>query len=349
MNQCQLCVAVVLFSISARLGLAAPQIGDKAPPIKVAKWVTQQPPALPGEDKAKKHVYLVEFWATWCPPCLTSIPHLAKLQKKHKEAGLVVIGISNEDIRTIQEFIDKKQKMAYCVASDDEMETTSAWTKDIEYIPHAFLVDRSGVVVWQGAPVPPDVEAMDKAIEQVLAGKYDIEAAKRAALTAKKFEELAMAVYPAYVAGDRDKLFELLDQMIALKPLELHPYLIKRDRLREFDMADSLPVWDAKILETFKDSAVDMRRLAEFELQKDLAERSPKMMLHCALRADELTKGGDAEALVVLARVQCELGMLDSAIATQEKALAAASKEAKERSGKVLAYYKTARKLGLEQ
>ncbi len=51
MNQCQLLVAVVLFSISARFCLAAPQIGDKAPPIKVAKWVTQQPPALPGEDE----------------------------------------------------------------------------------------------------------------------------------------------------------------------------------------------------------------------------------------------------------------------------------------------------------
>src|SRR5262249_22089324 len=65
--------------------VAAPQIGEKAPPVKVSKWMTSKPSVLPGEKDADKKVFIVEFWATWCGPCMKSIPHLAELHKKYEK------------------------------------------------------------------------------------------------------------------------------------------------------------------------------------------------------------------------------------------------------------------------
>ncbi|MBN2561111.1 MAG: TlpA family protein disulfide reductase [Phycisphaerae bacterium] len=348
MNRYRIFLAVVLASAMTVVGTAAPQIGDKAPAIKVAKWVTSQPAALPDESTSGKHVFLVEFWATWLPKSLKNIPHLAGLQKKYEKDGLVVIGISNEEPETIVEFINKKQGMSYYVGSDDEMATSTAWTDDVPEIPYAFLVNQSGTVVWQGDSFT-ESEAMDKAIEQVLAGKYDVEAAKRAAMAAREFDRLMSELQPAFAIKDRDKVFKLLDQMVALKPLELQPYLIKRQALAEFDMADKIPEWDNRILEAFKDSAATLRQIARFELDKDLVHRSPALLLRSILRANDVAKGRDAETMALLARSQCELGMIDAAIASQTKAVALATDEAKDYYRKVLDYYKAAQKLSEDQ
>src|SRR5688572_28676628 len=64
--------------------------GDPAAPLKIKEWVKGGP--LDVHDG--KNVYVVEFWATWCPPCRTSIPHLAELQKRFKNRGVVIVGIS---------------------------------------------------------------------------------------------------------------------------------------------------------------------------------------------------------------------------------------------------------------
>ena len=58
---------------------------------------------------------IVEFWATWCPPCRASIPHLNEINKKFKDKGLVVIGISDETKEKVEKF-QKDVPMEYHVA-----------------------------------------------------------------------------------------------------------------------------------------------------------------------------------------------------------------------------------------
>ncbi|WP_439366291.1 TlpA disulfide reductase family protein [Bradyrhizobium sp. DASA03005] len=67
------------------LGLESP-----VPPIKVENWLRGQPLASfqPGI------VYVVEFWATWCPPCVAAIPELVQLQEKNKNSGIEVLGLA---------------------------------------------------------------------------------------------------------------------------------------------------------------------------------------------------------------------------------------------------------------
>ncbi|MGX5806398.1 TlpA disulfide reductase family protein, partial [Bradyrhizobium sp. Arg314] len=61
-----------------------------APAIKVESWLRGEPLAAfqPGK------VYIVEFWATWCGPCVAAMPHLMQLQEKYKDSGLEVIGVA---------------------------------------------------------------------------------------------------------------------------------------------------------------------------------------------------------------------------------------------------------------
>src|SRR5262245_48165741 len=68
-------------------------IGDKAPALAIEKWVK----GTPVESFQNGKVYVVEFWATWCSPCVAGMPHLTELQKKFKAKGVTVIGCTSKD------------------------------------------------------------------------------------------------------------------------------------------------------------------------------------------------------------------------------------------------------------
>ena len=64
------------------------KVGDPAPPLKATKWV--QGSEVASLEKGK--VYVVEFWATWCGPCIVMMPHLGDLQREYKNQGVTIIG-----------------------------------------------------------------------------------------------------------------------------------------------------------------------------------------------------------------------------------------------------------------
>ena len=137
-----LLIAAAVITVSACTGQAAPK-----------DWIGKDLPAL-GVDYIDKNPDLkgkpaiVEFWATWCPPCRATIPHLNSLNKKYQDKGLVVIGITDEDKKKVQEF-RKSTPMEYNVAIDKK---DIAQKFGITGIPHAFLVDKNGKIVWAGHP-----------------------------------------------------------------------------------------------------------------------------------------------------------------------------------------------------
>jgi peroxiredoxin len=89
-------------------------------------------------------VVLVNFWATWCPPCRKEIPDLEALYKRFKGQGLVVLGISNEPTTKVQPFASQ-QKITYPVLLDPEQKVSKIYS--VEGIPMSFVYDRNGKLV----------------------------------------------------------------------------------------------------------------------------------------------------------------------------------------------------------
>ena len=137
-----LLIAAAVISFSTCTGQATPK-----------DWVGKELPALGVDyiDKApeiKGKPAIVEFWATWCPPCRATIPHLNEINKKYQDKGLVVVGITSEDKKTVQTF-RKSTPMEYNVALDKK---DIGEKLGVSGIPHAFLVDKDGKIVWEGHP-----------------------------------------------------------------------------------------------------------------------------------------------------------------------------------------------------
>ena len=138
------------------------QAGPEAPALQVAEWLKGQPVNL--ADGRGKQIYVVEFWATWCPPCRASIPHMSELQKKYAGKNVTFIGISAEkNAKAVRDFVEKMgDKMDYTVALDKNGATDEAYNapNGVNSIPHAYVIDKNGAVAWHGHPQDPQMESL---------------------------------------------------------------------------------------------------------------------------------------------------------------------------------------------
>lgn len=168
-----LCAAMV-FSLAQGTSAAELKVGDPAPPLSIGKWIKGEPVTQfePGK------VYVMEFWATWCGPCIAAIPHITELQEKYKDQGVIFIGTSVWERDAAQSKVEpfvKQQgdKMNYRVAMDDRSDGgTGAMAKNWlaaagqNGIPCSFIVDQSGKIAWIGHPM-----RLEEPLKKVLAGK----------------------------------------------------------------------------------------------------------------------------------------------------------------------------------
>jgi peroxiredoxin len=91
-------------------------------------------------------VVLLNFWATWCPPCRKEIPDLNRLQQQFKDQGLVILGIDDEQIGKVAPFV-AEQKMRYPVLLDPGRKVNELF--QVAGIPKTFIYDRAGKLVAQ--------------------------------------------------------------------------------------------------------------------------------------------------------------------------------------------------------
>ena len=300
--------------------------GDRAPKLVCGDFV--QGDRCTEFERGK--VYVVEFWATWCGPCLATIPHLNALWKKYQDKGLVVIGqnVWEQDESGVEKFIKKMgEKMTYRVALDDKstdkkgaMAKTWMDAAGQDGIPTAFVVDKEGKIAWIGYPTE-----LDKVVEAVLAGTFD---AKKFAETEtaadKAVEEKASELISAMQGEKWDEALAILDDLAKMLPAERALTEFWQERVevliykKDFDALTKLIT---QLAEHYKDDAEGLAYVA-FSLTYDEETKSLFPLAEkLAARANELANGEDPAVLDVLARVTFMKGDKDKAIELLTKAV----------------------------
>lgn len=190
--------------------------GDTAPPLRVETFLK----GAPVEAFKPGHIYVLEFWATWCGPCIAAMPHLSELHAQYKDRDVHVIGVniwedqaySEKTLPKVRSFLEKRPSlMTYAVAYDGAAKgADTAWMAAAgrTVIPTTFVVDKAGKVAWIGHP-----GELDPVLESVLAGDWDavegpkkLKAAREAAQAAcKKYAESLDAGEAAWAEATRGK------------------------------------------------------------------------------------------------------------------------------------------------
>jgi peroxiredoxin len=91
-------------------------------------------------------VVLVNFWATWCPPCRKEMPDLETLYHRFKDSGLVILAISDEDAAKVKPFVAER-RVSYPILLDPGRKVNELF--QIDGIPKTFVYDRDGKLAAQ--------------------------------------------------------------------------------------------------------------------------------------------------------------------------------------------------------
>ncbi|HEX5054250.1 MAG TPA: TlpA disulfide reductase family protein [Planctomycetota bacterium] len=212
-----------LLALQAPLATQTMTIGSAAPPLSIAHWMkgSEVTTFAPGQ------VYVLEFWATWCAPCVANMEHLSKLQETYGDRGVHVIGLSDEPLQTTVHFLchacDKQgtrqdERVRYALATDPDRSVHEGYFEaaGLRGIPACFVIGKTGCIEWIGHP-----KDLDAVIEAVVTDTWDraahlakVEARQEAT---KEFREARRQL----AAAMKDQRWD--DALLALHVLEHEP------------------------------------------------------------------------------------------------------------------------------
>jgi len=161
----------ILFAAFTAFALLAPQ--ESKDFGKRPDWSI----TLPDGKKASasdydKKVVIVDFWATWCPPCRKEIPGFIKLQKEYGEKGLAIVGFSFDRDQAAHDKFVKEQNMNYLSifamndAGQAVIEQFQKLIGEIKGIPTTLVIDRKGQIIYKhvGYGAPEEFEKIIKSL-----------------------------------------------------------------------------------------------------------------------------------------------------------------------------------------
>lgn len=118
------------------------ELEGKSPPgLQVEGWVNTDGKEL-NLAGLKGKVVVLDFWGTWCGPCRAAMPHLKELYAKHKDDGLVVIGVHTTNQGDEMAEYVKEESLPWPVAIDVERKTVAAF--HVDSYPDYYVIDRAG-------------------------------------------------------------------------------------------------------------------------------------------------------------------------------------------------------------
>lgn len=294
MNRHRTCLSVFLLLAVSAAPVGALELGDEAPPLHIKRWLKGGPVDL--KEGRGKNIYVIEFWATWCAPCIRGMPHLTELQKKFKDKGVIVVSVTSEDrtqqLKDAEEFLKRRgSDMGYVVAFDDGQKTGNAYMGGFKRnaIPQCFVIDRKGRIVWEG---PPRF-GLEEVLAQIVTGEYSVESlAAESRKVRARYAEME-SLLNAYVEAASKETEQA-------KLIEAGEKLFKKARA------------DADIMEGLAWA------ILTFE---EIKWRDTQLALRAAQAAMDASRGRDASILDTYAKALFAAGKVREAINYQKKAL----------------------------
>lgn len=334
-------------------------IGSDAPALDVEHWVQNGGGKFGKVTKFEKgKVYVVEFWATWCGPCIGSMPHIVEIQKKFADKGVQIVSISDEDLDTVKEFLVRELPpslqsdevtaknfaeltKSYCLTTDPDGSSSKDYMEAAKQngIPCAFIVGKDAKIEWIGHPTQ-----MDEPLEQVVEGKWDREKFGREFKEVQEQEALMQEVQIAVGGLLRKKQFPealaKLDEFIAKvsrNEMKLN-LLMTKVNLHQIAGSDAKEV-NGTFAEVFK-IAGDEPMIANqvswtvwemFDAGRVESKEVLKGALDLAKKAsDKQTGNMKAMTLDTVSHLEYALGNKEAALKIQEEAFALADEDGKE-------------------
>lgn len=332
-----LCLSLALAAMLPALGRAQVlNIGDKAPALAVSKWVKGGEVAQIEDGK----FYVVEFWATWCGPCIQTIPHLTELQKKNPDVTFIGVSVWESDQDAVAPFVKEMgDKMDYHVAMDDVPEgkdgsagkMASAWMTAAgeNGIPTAFIVAKDGQIAWIGHPA-----SMDEPLAKITAGDWNIESAAKERADSKVAEQRMQSIFeklgPLLNGGKHAEALDVIQSAIAEYPaLEAGQLgFLQFNLLAQLGRNDEAVTYGRKLLSgKLGENAMALNAIAWSLVDPDRPAKAGKPLLAFAVevgqKAVDLTHGDDAAILDTAALAYFLNGNAAKALELQEKAVKA--------------------------
>jgi thiol-disulfide isomerase/thioredoxin len=313
--------------------VASLKVGDPAPALKAGKWL--QGDAVKAFEPGK--VYVVEFWATWCGPCIAFMPDLAELQARYKDRGVTCVGFTARDLldapgnteEKVAAFVRKRgPKLRYTFAYADDRATADAWMKAAgrQTIPCAFVVDKTGRIAYIGNPMYLAV-----AVPMVVAGNRNAqEVGAEVGKIAQEFNAACGALFPDHKTG-----LQALKEFETKYPPLANNLIILRAKLsllpKVGDVDEARKVAEAAVARAIRqDNPSGLMQVAA--LLRNGPGKESKQLLAVAVTAAEaavrVAGDQDAQALIDLASTYFASGDKARAREYGRKALAAAAESA---------------------
>jgi thiol-disulfide isomerase/thioredoxin len=291
------------------------------PPLGPLEWI--QGEVVDFGDRA--HVYVIEFWATWCGPCIQQFPHLGELQERYKEQGLVVVGLASgdKDAPAVQDFLAKRAKpVGIRIAFDTDRRAwrSTAEAAGIESIPLTLVLDRAGRIAFLDHPQ----RGLDQVIERVLEGTWD-PARDKPAVSVKT--AVSREVRALVKKGKFEEVDAVLGAAVAKDP-SLAGFADKtRFHIEYFDRGScqrAYKVASGMLIGPSGEDADSLADVAEWIINEGQPEfRDYPLARELAAQAVERTSWKDGPIIDILARCHAHLGELDKAVQLQTRAVEA--------------------------
>jgi len=344
-------------------------IGSPAPKLDVEHWVQDGNGFFkPVTEFKPGNVYVVEFWATWCGPCVSSMPHLAALQTRLRGQNVQIISISDEPLEQVEAFLKRETEgpdgekttfaaitSAYSLTTDPDRSAHEDYmdASNQQGIPTAFIVGKDGIIEWIGHPME-----MDEPLDQIVGGKWNRKEFAELYVAKQAFGETLQKLSKLANTGKFAEAIAIVDAEMAKKlPEEIETQLVgikHQIKLMGGMVDDEVSAFLRQRITSNRGNAVAVAQIG-WSLHQ-MTQRAPagavqpgmKTLIQetiVALQAE--VEGAEKELqpllLDTVAHLHEAIGDLDAAIASQQAAVDSADERTKERLSRYLGQLKEAK------